>query len=295
MLITGPDNDAQFLIRVAAFRDELAKLGWIEGRNLRTELRFGTGDTDRLRNGAADLVSFAPEVVHVTSTPAAKAVRQLSQTLPIVFASMNDPIVTGLVGNLARPENNATGFPLFEPSIAGKWLELLKEAAPRVRRIAHVFEPTSAPETYSTAIDAAARALSVRVIRILIRNIIDIVRGIDAFATEPDGGLLFPPDNTILSHRETIFGLAVQHRLPAIYNNNLYTRDGGLMSYGPDQIELYRVAATYVDRILRGARVSELPVQFPTKFQLSINLRTAKAIGLAIPETLLLRADELIE
>ena len=294
ILIGGPGNDPQFELRVAGFRQTLAKLGWVEGRNLRTELRYSTG-TERIRDGATALVAMAPEVILVGSTPAAKAVRELNETVPIVLPGLNDPIATGLVGNFARPENNATGFALFEPSIAGKWLDLLKEAAPRVRRIAQLSDPASAPETYFTAIEAAARALSVEVFRVGVRNVLDIVRAIDAFAAEPDGGLLFVPDSTIASHRETIFALAVQHRLPAIYYSNFFAREDGLMSYGPDPIEFYRGAAIYVDKLLRGTKVSELPVQFPTKFELVINLKAAKTIGLAIPATLLARADEVIE
>jgi putative ABC transport system substrate-binding protein len=184
---------------------------------------------------------------------------------------------------------------LFEPSIAGKWLELLKEAAPRVRRVAQLGDPANTPETYFTALNAAARAFAVQVFRTEVRNVLDIVRAIDAFAAEPDGALLFAPDNTIVSHRETIFQLAAQHRLPAIFPATYYAREGGLMSYGPNPLELYRGAATYVDRVLRGAKVSELPVQFPTKFELVINLKTAKALGLAVPPSILLRADEIIE
>jgi putative ABC transport system substrate-binding protein len=295
MLIAASGDDPIFKLRLAAFRETLFRLGWVEGRNLRTELHYGTGDTERARDSAAALVAVAPDVIVVSSTPAAKAVRQLSVTVPIVFVTINDPVTTGLVGNLASPEKNATGFPLFEPSIAGKWLELLKEAAPRIRRIAQLSDPANAPETYFTAVEAAARALAIQVFRAEVRSALDIVRAIDGFSAEPDGALLFPPDNTILSHRETIFQLTTQHRLPAIYWTPYFVRDGGLLSYGPDPVALYRGAATYVDRILRGAKVSELPVQFPTKFELVVNLKTAKALGLTIPETFLVRADEVIE
>jgi putative ABC transport system substrate-binding protein len=241
------------------------------------------------------LVASAPDVILVTSTPAAKAVRPLNATVPIIFTTVNDPVATGLVRNLARPENDITGFPLFEPSIAGKWIELLKEAAPRIRRVAQLSDPANTPETYFTAVEAAARALAIQMFRAEVRNVLNIVRAIDAFAVEPDGALLFPPDNTIFSTRETIFQLAVQHRLPAIYWNSTFAREGGLMSYGPNSLELFRGAANYVDRILRGAKVSELPVQFPTKFELAINLKTAKSIDLMVPPMLLARADEIIE
>jgi putative ABC transport system substrate-binding protein len=295
MLIAASGDDPIFKLRLAFFRETLVRLGWVEGRNLRTEVHFGTGDTDRMRDGATALVASAPDVILVSSTPAAKAVRQLSVTVPIVFVTVNDPVSTGLVGNLTHPENNATGFPLFEPSIAGKWLELLKEAAPRIRRVAQLSDPANTPETYFTAVEAAARALAIQVFRAEVRNVLDIVRAIDAFTVEADGALLFPPDNTILSHRETIFQLTTQHRLPAIYWTSYFVREGGLMSYGPNPVDLYRGAAIYVDRILRGAKVSELPVVFPTKFELVINLKAAKTIGLTVPSTLLTRTDEMIE
>src|SRR5262245_165523 len=217
MLIAASGDDPAYKLRLAAIRETLARLGWVEGRNLRTEVHYGTGDTERTRDGATALVGLAPDVIVVSSTAAAKAVRQLSVTVPIVFVTVNDPVSTGLVGNLTRPENNSTGFPLFEPSIAGKWLELLKEAAPRIRRVAQLSDPANTPETYFTAVEAAARALAIQVFRAEVRNVLDIVRAIDAFAVESDGALLFPPDNTIASHRETVFQLTTQHRLPAIY------------------------------------------------------------------------------
>jgi ABC-type uncharacterized transport system substrate-binding protein len=296
MLIAAADNDTLALALVAAFREALTRLGWVQGRNLRLELRFGAGNAERMRVGAAELVALAPDAIVVGgSTPAAKELRERSQTVPIVFVGVNDPVATGLVGNLARPDGNATGFPLFEPSIAGKWLELLKEAAPHVRRVAQLSDPANAPEVYVAAIEAAAGLLGVRVTRFPVRNVVDIVRTIDAFAAEPAGALLLPPDDTTLVHRETIFGLAVQHRLPAFFCAKYYAHEGALMSYGPDPRDLPRRAASYVDRLLRGAKVSELPVQFPTKYELVVNLKTAKAIGLTIPEAFLLRADEVIE
>ena len=179
MLIAAPDNDPQFQILVAAFRETLAKLGWVEGRNLRTELRWGTGDTERMHDGAVALVGLTPDVILVSSTPAARAVRQLSKTVPIIFVTTNDPVATGLVGNLTHPENNVTGFPLFEPSIAGKWLELLKEAAPHLRRIAQLSDPANAPETYFTVVEATARALALQMLRVEVRNVLDIVRACD--------------------------------------------------------------------------------------------------------------------
>jgi putative ABC transport system substrate-binding protein len=293
-LLLASGNDPQLEIRLAAFREILTNLGWVEGQNLRIDLRYGTGSTERMQSAKA-LIGLAPDVLVVSSTPAAKAVRQLNEDVPIVFITVNDPVATGLVRNLTHPEYKATGFPNFEPSIAGKWVELLKEVAPRIRRIAQISDPASAAEVYFTTIEDAARALAVQVLRAKVRNVLDTVRAIDAFAAVPDGALLFPPDATTNSHREIVFQLAVEHRLPAIYPATHYAREGGLMSYGLDYPQLFRGAAIYVDRILRGAKVSELPVQFPTKFELAINLRTAKAIGLTMPPTLLARADEVIE
>jgi putative tryptophan/tyrosine transport system substrate-binding protein len=291
--MAGVDNDPLLLARAAAVREMLTRFGWVEGRNLRTELRFGTSDTDRMRAGAAELVSFAPDVILTTGTAATKALQQQSQSVPIVFATVSDPVATGLVKNLARPEGNVTGFALYEPSIAGKWLELLKEAAPRVERVAYMYDPANTPETYFGAIEAVARGLEVRATP--VRNVEDIVRAIDGFAAAPNGALLLPNDNTTLAHRELILRLAIQHRLPTIFSSMSYGKEGALLAYGTDVLDQYRGAATYVDRILRGAKVSELPVQFPTKFGLVVNLKVAKAIGLTIPAEFLLRADEVIE
>jgi putative tryptophan/tyrosine transport system substrate-binding protein len=295
MLIAGADNDPLMLARVVAVREVLSSFGWVEGRNLRIELRFGTGDTDRMRSGAADLISFSLDVILTTSTPATKAIQQQSQGVPIVFATVNDPVASGLVKNLARPEGNVTGFALYEPSIAGKWLELLKEAAPHVETVAFLYDPANAPEAYLSAFEAVARRLEVQAVKSPVRNVEDIVRTIDGLAAAPNGALLLPNDNTTLGHRELILRLAIQHRLPAIFPAIYHGNEGALLAYGIDTLDQYRGAATYIDRILRGAKVSELPVQFPTKFELVVNLKAAKAIGLTIPAEFLLRADEVIE
>jgi putative ABC transport system substrate-binding protein len=277
-------------------REALAKLGWIEGRNLHVELRFGAADPGRMRTGAAELVSLASEVIVTNQTAAARAAQQQTKTIPIVFTTAGDPVVTGLVQNIARPEGNITGFGATEPSIAGKWPGLLKEAVPHLARVAVIFNPESgltAP-AYIAAIESAAPALSVETVRTPVRDAVDVVRAIDAFAARPNGGLL------VLTVTGTeilppIYRLALQHRMPAIYLGRASTAVGGLMSYGTDTVDLARRAAAYVDRLLRGTKVSELPVQFPTKYELIVNLKTAKAIGLTIPEAFLLRADELIE
>jgi ABC-type uncharacterized transport system substrate-binding protein len=281
----------------AAFQEALAKLGWTEGRNLRIDLRFAADDPDHIRVYAMELVGLAPDVIVTGAAVATRAVQQQTQTIPIVFIGGGDPAALGVVRNIERPEGNTTGFSGPEPSIAGKYLELLKEAAPSVSTVAIVFNPEIAPTapTYISLIEALAPALGIRAIRMPFRNAIEIVRAIDSFAAEPDGGLvILPPPNTSVV-RETIVPLAAQHRLPAVYPGLADAAAGGLLAYTTDTVDRHRHAATYVDRLLRGTKVADLPVQFPTKFVLVINLKAAKAIGLTIPEALLLRADKLIE
>jgi putative ABC transport system substrate-binding protein len=296
-LIGGTENDRDRQAMQGAFREGLAKLGWIEGRNLRTELRWGD-DLDRLAAHAAELVSLAPDVILTNGSAAIRSLQKATQTIPIVFAGGPDPVAAGLMRNIARPEGNITGFSSAEPSIAGKQLELLKEAAPRVARVAIIFNADLVSQislSYFASIEAAASAFGVRAIQMPVRNAVDIVHAIDAFAAEPNGGLIIlppPPTNAI---REVILQLTAQHRLPAIYPSLADAAVGGLLAYTQDRVDQYRRTAAYVDRLLRGARVSELPVQFPTKFELVVNLKTAKAIGLTIPEAFLLRADEVIE
>ena len=294
ILSARDDRDEQ--ANLGAFREELAKLGWVEGRNLRTDLRFGVGDPERYRDYAAELVGLAPEVIFVVGGAPTFALEQRTQTIPIVFTGP-DPVDAGLVRNVARPERNITGFSVYGSSIAGKWLELLKEAAPHLARVAIIFNPelTLTASRYLSPIAAAAAGLGVTAVDTPVREAIDMVRTIDAFAAQPNGGLLVlpPPPNT--SVRNTILHLAEQHKLPAIYPGQADAAAGGLLTYATDLVELHRRAAGYVDRLLRGAKVSELPVQYPTKFDLVVNLRAAKAIGLSIPESFLARADEVIE
>jgi putative ABC transport system substrate-binding protein len=297
-LISGAETDLGAVANKAALQEALGRFGWIEGRNLRIDLRFGTGDPDRIRASAAELVGLAPEVVVTNSGATTRAVQQQTQTIPIVFTAGGDPATDGLVQNIARPERNITGFSSREPSIAGKCLELLKEAAPRLTRVAAIFNAELAPTVpfYISSIETAAPALNVQAIKTPVRNAVDIVRAIDAFAAEPNGGLLvLPATFATTAIRDTILQVAAQHRLPAIYTNRADTAAGGLMAYAADDVAMSRRAASYVDRLLRGAKVADLPVQFPTKFDLVVNLKTAKAIGLTIPEAFLLRTDELIE
>jgi putative ABC transport system substrate-binding protein len=291
---SGPATQAQWI----AFREELAKLGWTEGRNLESHFRFAGEDLDRLQSYAMELVRLAPEVAVTLGGAASRAMQRLTQGIPIVFAGGADPTANGLVKNIARPEGNTTGFSSLEPSIAGKWLGLLKEAAPHITRVAVIYNPdtTLAAPGYITSIELAAPALSVEIIRMPVRDAVDIVRTIDAFATKPYGGLLLLPPPLSRANLEATIRLEAQYRLPAIYGGGRgIAAAGGLMAYGANTVDIYRRCATYVDRLLRGAKVADLPVQFPTKYDLVVNLKTAKTIGLAIPEAFLLRADELIE
>jgi ABC-type uncharacterized transport system substrate-binding protein len=294
VLTGGTEDNSDTRAQLAALRDGLAKLGWIEGRNLRINPRFSGTDPDRMRPYAVELVSLAPDVILASSRPATTAVQDQTKTIPIVFTAGNDPVTEGLVQNIARPEGNTTGFTSFVDSISGKWLELLKEAAPPITRVALVFNPQTVNAGYFRPIEEAAPRLGVQAIKIPVRDPLETVRALDAFAAEPNGGLLvvpvLPNDSYQMLHR-----VAAQHRLPDIHSNRNRVAEGGLMTYAADSLDRYRRAATYVDRLLRGAKVSELPVQFPTKFELVINLKTAKAIGLTIPEAFLLRADEVIE
>jgi putative tryptophan/tyrosine transport system substrate-binding protein len=274
-----PGNQAQ----QTALRDGLAKAQSAD----RSSLRHACLRSER--------VGLAPDVIVTNGGPMTRVVKQETQAIPIVYVVGPEPVAAGLLRNTARPEGNITGFSNFEPSIAGKWLELLKEAAPSLSRIAVIFSATVAPSIYISFVEAAARSHGVEVIKTAFHNAEDIVGAIDTVAAEPNGGLLLLPPDPSGTLRKTILQAAAQHQLPAIYPSLEDAAAGGLLAYTPDRVELYRRAASYVDRLLRGAKVNELPVQFPTKFQLIVNLKTAKAIGLTIPEALLVRADEVIE
>ena len=278
---------------LAALRDGLAKLGWIEGHNLRIDLRFTLADPARMRADAVELVSLAPDVIVTTNRPGTAAVQEQTKTIPIVFTAGNDPVSNGLLQNIARPEGNTTGFSSTVDSLLGKRLELLKEAAPHITRVALVFDPQTVNVGFFPSIEAAAPLLDVQAIKTPVRDPLELVRAIDAFAAEPNGGLLvvpvLPEDSYKMLHL-----VAAQHRLPAIDSTRPKVADG-LMTYAVDFSDIYRRAAAYVDRILRGTKVSELPVQSPTKFELVINLKTAKALGLTLPPSLLARADQVIE
>jgi putative ABC transport system substrate-binding protein len=295
MSMAADDPEAQ--PRVAAFESGLRELGWLDGRDLRIEYRWVASDSDLLRRNAAELARMPPDLILATSTPVMAALREQGLSVPIMFVQVTDPVGQGLVPNLARPGGHITGFINFEFSIGTKWLETLKQIAPRVTRVALIYNPETAPhaDLFQRPVQAAAPAFAVMPIAVAARSAAELERAVDAFARMPTGGLLVLPDVTNLIHRDQIIALAARHRLPAVYPYRYYAASGGLLSYGSEQADLFRRAASYVDRILKGTSPGDLPVQAPTKYELVINLRTAKALGLEIPATLLARADEVIE
>jgi len=289
-------NDPEAQSRVVAFENGLRELGWVKGRDLSIEYRWA-GDGNLLRDDAAELLAMAPDLILANSTPVTAALREHSGAVPIVFTQVTDPVGQGLVPNLAHPGGNLTGFTSFEFSIGTKWLEALKQTAPRVTRVALVFNPQSAPyaDLFLRPVEAAAPSFSVASIRAAVRDPADVDRVFDALAREPNGGLVVLPDISMINYREAVIALAARHHVPAIYPFRFFAASGGLMSYGTDVTEVFRRAATYVDRVLKGTTPGELPIQTPTKYELIINLKTAKALGLEVPPTLLARADEVIE
>jgi putative ABC transport system substrate-binding protein len=296
VLAGGEETDPRAQTHHAAFRHELQKLGWTQEHNVRIEYRW-TGDPNRMPAYAADLVSQTPDVILTTTNSGLSAAHQQSGTIPIVFVMASDPVGGGFAASYARPAGNVTGFTNFEPSIASKWLELLKEIAPDVKRVAIIVHPeTPASVMFLPATEDAARLFGVKLTVAGVRDAVEIERTIVAFAVESNGALICTPHAVTGRHRKVIIELAKRHSLPAIYPWRDYVvTDDGLISYGIDALDRYRQAASYVDRILRGAKPGELPIQAPTKFELAINLKTAKALGLEVPPTLLARADEVIE
>jgi len=296
-----PNSEPPFQVYVTVFRDALAKQGWIEGRNLLIDLRIGDGDINGIRAQAAELVKLTPEVIVTYSGDATRAVQLQTQTIPIVVAVSGDNTFRGgAATTIARPEGNVTGFAILYPSIAGKWLQFLKEIAPPLARVAIVSGGPRIPDLgggYLTPIEAAAQLSGVKVINAPSRNAGEMERAIDAFAAEPNGGLIALPGPTTATResRQLMLLLASRHRLPAIHWDGLYPAEGGLMSYGSDLSDLSRRAAGYVDRLLRGSKVSDLPVQFPTHFAFVLNMKAAKALGIEVPPTLFAIADEVIE
>jgi putative tryptophan/tyrosine transport system substrate-binding protein len=289
-------DDAESSRRFTAFVQGLQELGWAEGRNMRIDVRWGAGDAGRIRDYAAELVALAPDVIFVIGAGSLVPLQQATRTVPIVFAVVSDPVGAGFVESLARPGGNVTGFGFFEFSTGGKWVELLKEMAPGVTRMAVIRDPTQpAGVGYLTAVRSLAPLLGVEVSVIDVRDPGEIERPVSSFARSDNGGLIVTPSGVTIVHRKLIIALAARYKLPTVYWERFYLTDGGLISYGPDGSDLCRRAASYVDRILKGEKPADLPVQAATKFELAINLKTAKALGLEVPPTLLARADEVIE
>jgi putative ABC transport system substrate-binding protein len=293
MYLAADDPEGQ--ARLAAFEQALRQLGWSDGRNLRIDTRWATADD--IRRHAAELAALAPDVlVAGTGTATVAPLLQATRTVPIVFVSVIDPVAAGFVDSLAQPGGNATGFTLFEYGMSGKWLELLKEIAPRGTRAAVLRDPAVASGIGQfAAIQAVAPSLGMELRPVDVRDAGEIERAVTAFARAPNGGLIATASALTMGHSDVIISLANRHRLPAVYWNRRFVPGGGLIAYGPDTIDPFRRAATYVDRILKGEKPADLPVQAPTKYELVINLKTAKALGLEVPSTLLARADEVIE
>ena len=289
-------DDPETGARRATFLQGMQELGWSEGRNLRIDYRWGVGDTERHRSNAAELVALAPDVILAHGSPIMRPLQRATRTVPIVFVSVADPVGGGFVESLARPGGNITGFALFEYGLSGKWLELLKQIAPEVTRAAIVRDPDQVSGGGQLgAIQAVAPLIGVDLSPIDVRDAGEIERAVTAFARRPNGGLIVTATALAQIHRDAIITLAARHRLPAVYPYRLFVSGGGLVSYGPDTLDQYRRAAAYVDRILKGEKPADLPVQAPTKYVLVINLKTAKASGLEIPAALLARSDEVIE
>jgi putative ABC transport system substrate-binding protein len=296
-VLTGsaPD-DADAQTRLAALRQGLQKLGWIEGRNLQIDARWGAGDAVAIRRAATELAALAPDVIVAGGSSGGAAVLQATRTVPIVFVIVPDPVGSGFVESLAQPGGNATGFMMFEYGLSAKWLELLREIAPGVTRAAVLRDPAiTAGIGQFSVIQSVAPSVGVDVSAINMRDGAEIERAVTAFARRPNGGLILTASALAAIHRDLVVSLAARYKLPAVYVSRFFVAGGGLVSYGPDFIDQYRAAAGYVDRILKGEKPADLPVQAPTKYELVINLKTAKTLGLDIPPTLLARADEVIE
>jgi putative tryptophan/tyrosine transport system substrate-binding protein len=297
VLMASAADDSESQARIAAFLQGLQQLGWADGRNLRIDTRWATTDTDDLRRHAAELAALAPDVlVAATGTVTVAPLLQATRTVPIVFIQVIDPVGAGFVISLARPGGNATGFTIYEYGMSGKWLELLKEIAPRVVRVSVLRDPAIASGIGQFAgVQAVAPSLGVELSPVDVRDAGEIERALTAFARSSNGGLIVTASALATRHRDLIIALAARHGLPAVYAYRYMVAAGGLASYGPDSTEQYRRAAGYVDRILKGEKPADLPVQSPTKYETVINLKTAKALGLTVPDTLLARADEVIE
>jgi putative ABC transport system substrate-binding protein len=296
VLMPGDENDPAYKSRVSEFTQALANLGWTEGRNVQMDLRWYGDDINRIRALAQELVGLQPDIIATNGTPATAAVQRETRTIPIVFANVLDPVASGLVARLDRPSGNLTGFALYEASLGGKWLELLSEIAPGLKRAAIMFNPSAAPvSSFLPSFETAARSLKIVPIISPVHTELEIETAITAVGREGGSGLVFRPDSLMTAHRAALIFAAARNKVPAVYFFSAFARDGGSLSYGPDVVDTSRHAATYVDRILRGAKPAELPVQLPTKFEMIVNLKTAKALSITVPQSILLRADEVIE
>jgi putative ABC transport system substrate-binding protein len=298
VLRPGDENDPEGKLRHSAFTQALADLGWTDGRNVRMDLRWFGDDSNRARAIAQELVGLQPDIIVTGGNIATVALQRETRTIPIIFVTVGDPVAFRIVARLNQPGGNITGFALYEPSLGGKWFELISEIAPGLKRAAIMFNPDmSEPSlsTYMPPLETAARTLKVVLITAPVQSEGEIETAITALGREPGGGLVVMPDVFMIVHRPPVISAAARSNVPAVYGQSVFARDGGLLSYGPDLVDNYRRAASYVDRILRGEKPGDLPVQFPTKFEMVVNLRTAKALALAVPPSILLRADEIIE
>jgi putative ABC transport system substrate-binding protein len=296
VLMGYPEGDPQAQANVTALLQGLQSLGWIEGRNVQIDYRWAGGDPDKARTFARELIATTPDVMVSSTNQVTRIVQQETQTIPIVFAFVGDPVGSGFAASLAHPGTNITGFANFENSIGGKWVELFKEIAPRAGRVGFVFNPDAAPNVgFFHAAEAAAPSLAIKLAALAVRDASDIEQHIAAFASEPDGGLIVAPHAVTLGNRKLLIELAARYRLPAVYSDRYFAESGGLVSFGNNSADLFRRAATYVDLILKGANPADLPVQLPTKFELIVNLKAAEMLGLTIPESFLIRADAVLE
>jgi putative ABC transport system substrate-binding protein len=292
------ENAPEAIALLSALTQGLSELGWINGRNLRMDVRWAGDSVEQMQLFAKDLVDLQPDVIHTTSTPATAALQRATQTIQIVFAGISDPVGAGFVSSLAHPGGNLTGFINIEASLAGKWLQLLRDIAPGITRAALIFNPDTAPsggEYYLPSFEAAARSINVMPIAAPVRSEAEIETVIVSLGHKPPGGFVVMPDNFMIIHRAATILLAAQNKIPAVYHYDFYARDGGLLGYGPDPVDIFRRSASYIDSIFRGAKAADLPVQLPIKFDMTLNVKTARALGLAVPESILLRADEIIQ
>ena len=296
VLMGYPEGDQQAQANVTALLRGLQNLGWIEGRNVQIDYRWAGADPDKARVFARELIAMMPDVLVPSTNQVTRILQQETRTIPIVFAFVGDPVGSGFAASLARPGKNITGFANFENSIGSKWLELLEEIAPRTERVGFVFNPDAAPNVgFFHAAEAAAPSLGIKLAALAVRDATDIEQGITAFASEPDGGLIVAPHAVTVENHKLIIELAVRYGLPAVYGVRYFAEGGGLVSFGNNTADLFRRVATYIDLILKGAKPADLPVQLPTKFELIVNLKTARTLGLDLSESFLIRADGVIE